>query len=246
MTHRFFVPNLPNRVDNLAEPVEIAGTEAHHLLNVLRLRPGDSIEVFDGQGTVASAELVHCGRNDASARLRECHVVPPSTPSVVLATALPKGDRVRWLIEKVTEVGVDRVLPLNTSRSVVDPRDSKLAKLRLTAIAAAKQCGRVTLPVIEQPLDWESLLQQECRPERRILLAKREGTRLPDLLAERPTDESREILIIVGPEGGLSEDEVAAIVAREGVCINLGDLILRIETAGVLLAGVLCAARAPQ
>src|SRR5690348_15321587 len=117
MPRRFY-----STVDVSAETVELAGREAHHLLRVLRMQPGELVWLFDGQGHEVLGEIAAAGRESVQLRIRERRATSAVTSfPVTIATGVPKGDRFRWLIEKATELGVQRIVPLITQRSIVDP-----------------------------------------------------------------------------------------------------------------------------
>src|SRR5690606_38633593 len=137
----FYLPESLDRPE-----LTLTGSEAHHLSHVLRLGPGAIVTLFDGEGNEAVAEVISTGKRDV--RLKQhsfANRFDPTDVSITLAVAPPKGDRFRWMVEKATELGVARLVPLLTTRTIVDPRESKLDKLRQTVIAACKQCGRSRL-----------------------------------------------------------------------------------------------------
>ena len=209
------------------------GDEARHLAKVRRVPVGASIEIFDGEGNAWIAKVDRIER--ASVFLvveNRIETVCTSRFRIILATAFPKGDRVDWLVEKATELGVERIIPLLSTRSVVDPRLAKIDRLRRTVIEASKQCGRSRLMTIEPPRTWSDLAIS--RPSTQIrLLAHPDGDALPTLPS---FDAGSNIVLAIGPEGGFTQDEVE-LGKREGwAMIGLGSTLLRVETAA--LAGV--------
>jgi len=226
MVYRFYAP-VP-----LDEPrVELTGAEAQHLLRVLRLKVGDDVALFDGGGHESQAEIAAVTRNSAELRLvSDWTSESAALPQVILATAVPKGDRFRWLVEKATELGVRRLVPLITERSVVDPGAGKLEKMQQTVIAACKQCGRNTLMEIAQPTDWEAFASSELA-ERTFFVAHPDGTASTQ---EPSVDENGQCVVMaVGPEGGWTEAEIDLARQSGARLIGLGDHMLRIETAAV-------------
>jgi 16S rRNA (uracil1498-N3)-methyltransferase len=231
MPDRFYVPDFTAGAG--AEIVRLDGPEAHHLLNVLRGSVGDRVEVFDGRGTAALAEIVGIERKAAELRIAE-FLATSSTPSrrLTLATAVPKGERFRWLVEKATELGVAALEPLETARSVVAPRGGKLDKMRQTVIGACKQCGRNDLMTIHDPQSWPDFLaSQTTSPEpTALLVCSPDGRPLRDVaesIADRP------LVAAIGPEGGFTAEEMANATAAGAIAVNLGPSILRMETAGI-------------
>ena len=147
MSQRFYCPD-PPRDGRYRLPAD----EARHLARVCRHVLGDRVEIFDGKGFATTAQIVEIGK-DSAVLVAQGQPIQELTPpcSLTLATAIPKGDRFDWLVEKATELGVARLIPLVTEHSVVDPRDSKLERLRRTIIEASKQSRRNRLMVLDSP-----------------------------------------------------------------------------------------------
>jgi len=226
-TSRFYCPNLAEALSSAKlsdAPVALDRDEAHHARRVLRLADGEGIELFDGCGCVAEATLVAAGRT-VGARIASVRRVEPLRPMVDVAVALPKGPRADQLVQQLTQLGADRVIPLRTRHSVIDPRGSKLDRLRQIVVEATKQCGRAYLMEVAEVTDFGDVdfAAYDLR-----LLADAEGGTVIDAAAVRS---ARRVLILVGPEGGWSDDELAA--ADEAGCVrwSLGPNVLRIETA---------------
>jgi 16S rRNA (uracil1498-N3)-methyltransferase len=229
MADRFYVncPLAPG-------PVVIAGAEAHHLLGVRRFRPGDPVCLFNGDGREYPARVVARDRRSAT-----LEVFAPAAPvrelpyPVEVAAPLPKGDRAQFLVEKLTELGVTTFLPLQTRRSVVQPGEAKQEKLRRYVIEASKQCGRNVLLRVEPLAEWETYCRRGELPPARYLAQPRESggsTVVP--FAPAPPG----VALAVGPEGGFTEEEIAAGRAAGWRLIDLGPRILRVETAALVLA----------
>lgn len=204
-------------VADLDQPVLDEG-DAHHLVRVLRLRDGAAITVTDGGGRWRPARLVGSLIEPDGAVV----VVPEASPPVTIAVAPPKGDRLDWLVQKVTELGVDELVLLDADRSVVRWSGERVGKqmerLRRIAREAAMQSRRVRLPVVRGPV-----------PARHVL-----GAMAVAEPGGRPL-RSGDHAVAVGPEGGWSPDELA--VARDRV--SLGELVLRVETATAVAAALM-------
>jgi 16S rRNA (uracil1498-N3)-methyltransferase len=202
---------------------------------VRRLGPGAVVEVFDGDGFATRAEVTEAGR-DWVELVVVGEPLPDREPAcrLTLATAVPKGERFDWLIEKATELGVERLVPIVTERSVVDPRAAKLDRLRRLIVEAAKQCGRNRLMALDPPLPWSHWLAESSTVAAR-LIAHPGG--MPPRAWPRALP-GRRATLAIGPEGGFTEAEVEAARATGWQVVGLGATLLRIETAG--LAG--CAA----
>ena len=223
---RFFVP--PPLV---AGAVALTGPEAKHLAAVLRLGPGAEVELFDGAGRRAPAIVrATTGKGAKTAVELTCGEVietPPPAAPLTLAVAAPKGDRFRWLIEKATELGVARVVPLLCARSTVDPGGGKLEKLRSTALAACKQCGRDRLPEIAEPVPFAAFVKI-CGPATLFHVTG-------DRFAAAPPGPHA---ALIGPEGGFTEDEVSAASTAGVRTASLPTPILRTETAAIAAAAL--------
>lgn len=211
--------------------MSLSGPEAHHLSHVLRLQTGDEVTLFNGDGAEYPACIESIKKSLVQLNvLQKRHVDRERARAVTIACPLPKGDRAAFLIEKLTELGVRRYVPLQTTRSVVHPGEGKLEKLSRYVIEASKQCGRNVLMSIEPVSDWESLASQADLPAMRAL-ADVTGTQLISAL---PT--SRECIIALGPEGGWTAEEIARGTGHGWQLVTLGPSILRIETAAIAAA----------
>ena len=227
MSEWFYVPG------SLEAPsVELSGAEAHHIGRVLRKQAGDQVTLFDGCGTEAVAEITDVRKTSIALRVLDRRRSPEPQPEVHLATAVPKGDRFRWLVEKATELGVARLVPIETSHSVVEPGAGKLDKMRQTVIAACKQSHRARLMAIEPVTTFDHLLPQIHTYS--ALVAHPGGKPIGTI--QEVSDATRPRLLLVGPEGGFTDDEVACASAAGAQPVSLGPQVLRIETAAIALA----------
>jgi 16S rRNA (uracil1498-N3)-methyltransferase len=219
----------------------LAGGEAHHLLHVLRATPGMRVTLFDGSGREFEAEVAHCGRSTVDLTILAEQEVDRELPfPLTLGVAMPKGDRQRWIVEKATELGITRLVPLITQYSGANEK-SVCGKLSRYVVEASKQCGRNKLMQIAEPMRWERWLhlpeEQDQSPSnaRRRWIAHPTGhtANANELAAASPA------LLAVGPEGGLTDAEVEAARTAGWEAICLGPRILRIETAAVALVALL-------
>jgi 16S rRNA (uracil1498-N3)-methyltransferase len=226
---RFYSPDPPQN-----GKLRLGPEEARHLSRVCRLGIGDIIEVFDGKGHATEAEIVRLEKESVELTAIGTTLADPLPPfPLILASAVPKGDRFDWLVEKATELGVERLIPMVTERSVVQPGASKLKRLRKAIIEASKQCGRNRLMILDTPVHWYQLL--EIHSDSIRFLADPVGNPSPHWPTIPP---GRSVILAVGPEGGFTPLERARADQIGWLTIRLGSTILRIETAG--LAG--CAA----
>ncbi len=208
--------------------------ETHHLSRVLRLRPGDVVRALDGTGHELTVRLTRVeGRRAEGEVLGRQSRSTESPLTLTLVQGLPKGDRMETVIRMATELGVSRIVPVLTERSVVRPDAAggggRLARWQRVARESAKQCGRTVLPDVEA-----------VRPLSRWLATRDAGGLLlclwedePASLAERlPAERVSRATLVVGPEGGLTPAEVSLLTAEGAVVAGLGPRILRTETAG--------------
>jgi 16S rRNA (uracil1498-N3)-methyltransferase len=218
----------------LGDRATLDGPEAHHLSHVMRAATGDRVTLFDGSGAEFEAVVERMGRSAVELRVLERREVDRELPfPLVVGVALPKGDRQKWLVEKLTELGVTELAPLVTERGVAQSTAGALERLQRTVIEACKQCGRNRLMRIAEPRTWSELISAPPTSESsRRLLAHPGGTPLAavDMKWPQPTQ------LAIGPEGGLSDAEVSAATAAGWQAIDLGPRILRVETAAIALA----------
>lgn len=220
----------------------LAGDEAHHLLHVMRAKIGQQIVLFDGSGNEFAARVDRLGRTEAELAVLESRPVDRELSiNLVLAVALPKGDRQRWLVEKAVELGVSRLVPLETARGVAQPVDKALLRLRRAVIEASKQCGRNRLMEIDASRPWLEYCRSPRTSGGRRWLADPSGKSAPaEAFRDLATNEQVEVAI--GPEGGWTEEELIAGSAEGWREINLGARILRVETAALALVAIISAA----
>lgn len=200
--------------------------QCNYLGNVLRLKEGDGLLVFDGASGEWRAEIAETGKKRMTLQVVAPTRPQESVPDLWLAFAPVKKGRVDWLVEKAVELGVARLLPVITHRTIVDKLN--LERMRAHIIEAAEQCGRTALAVIDGPVKLEALLKS-CDKERMLYFADETGgDGTPTLFQPGPA------LILTGPEGGFTPDEAALVRASPNSrAISLGPRILRAETAAL-------------
>ncbi|MFQ5755324.1 MAG: RsmE family RNA methyltransferase [Acidiferrobacterales bacterium] len=218
----------------------LAGNEGHHAGGARRLAVGDDIWLFDGHGTVGRAKISAIDRRKSvlQAIIDECCVVPAPQPRIELACALPKGERQSILLENATQLGINAFWPLQCDRSIVKPGANASRRWQRICVEACKQSRRPHLPVIHKPVRPEALMSATAVMEYAIWVAHPPATSrtLQDLISIVRTDVlTRAILLVVGPEGGFTDAEVASLVASGAQTVSLGPAILRIETAAIAL-----------
>ena len=235
---RFYVPQ--PRIEKGMLKVE--GEEVKHIKKVLRLRAGDEVAVFDGLGREFEGTIVEEGLSSVVIRVQNVLSSKRDSPvEVTLAQSLLKGEKMDYLIQKATELGVKDVIPFLSSRSV--PLLDKLGKLKRQhrwekiAIEASKQCGRGVVPKIESLQDYSDMLRTASPNTLRLILWEREGTKLKQIF-ER-SKERKKVFFIIGPEGGFSQEEVEEAKRAGFIPVTLGRRILRAETASLCFLSIL-------
>jgi 16S rRNA (uracil1498-N3)-methyltransferase len=209
-------------------PVELTGDEAHHLATVCRLRSGDLVCLFNGDGKEYPARIEESGRRSVTLEVLEARGPEREVGwPLEVACAVPKGDREQFLVEKLVELGATRFVPLRTTHSVVVPRESRL---RRYVIEASKQCGRNVLMDVTPAVTWSDYCRLTDLPP--VKLIAHPGAQPPgDVQPGR-----RGVVLAVGPEAGFTEDEVELARGAGWRVVGLGPRILRVETAALVLA----------
>lgn len=227
---RFFLS--PDAWDG--QPV-LGGDEAKHAAQVLRVRAGDRIVVFDGRGRSARAEVLEVGKTAIRLALGESVSRPVVAPEILLAQAVPKGKTMDWVVQKAVELGVTAIQPLITRHTVVqvgeDDASRKSAKWQRVALEACKQCGQDHLPEVLPARDFSDWLPT-ADGEVKIIGSLFPGARpLRDIL--RAAVVPSRVILLVGPEGDFSPEEVDAAVAAGFQPATFGSIVLRAETAAI-------------
>jgi len=212
---------------------ELSGSAAHHVSRVLRLRMGAPLVLFDGEGGEYLATIAALGKNRVSVAIGEYSAADnESQLEITLVQGISRADRMDLVIQKATELGVTRVVPIATERSVMRADETqvrrKLEHWRGIATAACEQCGRNRLPEIGAPLAWQRWLSTRTSSARSLLLARGAATPLGAVLGGATSVE-----LLIGPEGGLAPDEEAAALAAGFRAVKLGPRVLRTETAAI-------------
>jgi 16S rRNA (uracil1498-N3)-methyltransferase len=223
-----------------AGPARLDGPEGRHAATVKRLRPGEPVLLSDGRGGLAHAVVDAAGRDTVDLTVTGRADAAPPAPRVLLAQALVKGDRGELAVELATEAGVDGILPWRAARCVArweeGPRGEKaLARWRATVREAAKQARRPWLPVVEEPVTTAALARRIAAVDLAVVLHEAGTERLVDV----PLPQRGDLLLVVGPEGGVTETEIDALVAAGARPVRLGAEVLRASTAAAVALGAL-------
>lgn len=228
MPHRYHCPELKSGEFALPK------TEAQHAIKVMRNGVGDEIELFDGVGGLASAVITAVERREVTVKVEQVQKVEEAAgEKLVVAVASPRGDRMKWMVEKLTELGVASCIPLETERSVTYPGQGKLSKLEATVISACKQCRRLRAMEIGQPQTLAEVLGDQSAT---FWLAHPEASEQPGGAESHSSGGKPQAqhTVLIGPEGGFSDDEVQLIRSKGANLISWPNTILRIETAAIM------------
>jgi 16S rRNA (uracil1498-N3)-methyltransferase len=212
--------------------VEVGGPPANHIARVLRLKAGDAITMFDGRGGEYEARIDAIRKERVLVLVGAHRAVERESPlAVTLAQGVSRGERMDFVVQKATELGVRRILPLITERSVVrldsKQADAKVRRWHSIVVAACEQCGRNSLPELSPPRRLETLLTKSDGSAQRLVLSPLGEQRIGELGIRGP------VLVLIGPEGGLSESELSAALRAGFRAVRLGPRILRTETAAL-------------
>lgn len=240
---RFFAP--PTAFNATLTSVTLIADEARHLREVLRLKPGDEVYVFDGAGKEFLSRIEESRRD--TARLEIIREVEPARPEsklqLTLALALLKGEKFDLVVQKATELGVTSIVPVMTKHADIRLRDESDATKRVTrwqriAMEAAKQSGRAVVPTVASVITFASLIQTQTSGSKRLLFSERDG----DSLIQAKQDfaaGANQITALVGSEGGWSDEEIAAARAAGWAIVTMGGRTLRAETAAIAVTALL-------
>jgi 16S rRNA (uracil1498-N3)-methyltransferase len=228
-------------LDDLPETEELLvdGTEGRHAVDVLRLEPGENVLVGNGRGALAEGTVVSAGPEGLRVAVANRYDVPAPSPEFLLVQALPKGDRGPLAVDLATELGVDRIVPWTAARCVTRWRDDRVAKgvakWRAAARAASKQSRRPRVPEVTEPMTTREVCG--LLGEADLALVLHEQARRP--LAELTIPSTGAVVVVVGPEGGLTDGEVVAFRAAGAHAVRLGPEVLRTSTAGAAVLAAL-------
>ena len=230
---------LAERADLERDVFVLSGAEGRHAAAVRRLRPGERADVSDGAGLVAECVVAAHGTGGLELTVTARRQVPRPDPAITVVQAIPKGDRGELAVEEMTEAGVDRIVPWAAARCVPVWQGARgersVAKWRATAREAAKQSRRAWIPEVTEPVSAADVAAVIAKAASAIVLEPQAAESLGGL---RPP-ESGDVVVIVGPEGGITGAEVAAFLSAGATARRLGPTVLRTSTAGTVAAAIL-------
>ncbi len=240
--HRFYLP-----ADHWnPEHLELRGEEAHHCADVMRCRERERVIVFNGAGTEAEAEITAIAKDRISLEPLRVADTPRPTAAITLGQAVPKGKNMDLIVQKASELGVSRIVPLLSERTVVQLEDDDVEKKRQkwerVAIEACKQCGQNWIPEVSTPVKVEAYLRQVRDRLRLIAAIGPEARSLKNILAAREAEgeaPAKAVTILVGPEGDFTPAEISQALSCGFLPLSLGPIILRSETAAIYTLSIL-------
>ena len=235
---RFFIPPHLWKPDRMV----LDGGEAHHAVDVLRLKVGDRVTVFNGQGGEATAEIVSAGKQELQLKTVHTAKTPPLTCEITLGQAIPKGKNMELIIEKATELGASRIVPLLSERTVVsmdsDDALKKKQKWQRVAIEACKQCGQNWLPTVGTPQTPKAFFEAKHQFDLMLIASLQpDAKHIKEVLAESGGTGPKRVLVLVGPEGDFTPAEISLAKSHSCRPVTLGPIILRTETAALYCRG---------
>lgn len=241
--HRFYLP--PNECSG--QTLVLRSQEAHHALHVLRIQRGEYVIVLDGAGVEYACRVEVVNRAELRLSVTEKKTIPPPDCALTLLQAIPKGKHLDDIIQKATELGVSRIVPLLSERVTIrldaDEAARKTEKWQHVAIEAIKQCGAAWMPKVEAPTDLKNCLSRVEKFEMPLVASLQAGSRHPrEYFREFEAANGckpKSACIWIGPEGDFTREEVAAIESSGARPITLGPLVLRVETAATYCLSIL-------
>jgi len=236
---------LAERADLDRDPIVLSGAEGRHAATVRRLAAGERVDVTDGAGAIAECVVSAVRPGQIELAVLDRRAEPAPEPRIVVVQAIPKGDRGELAVEIMTEVGVDGVVAWQAERCVArwraDRAGRALARWQATAREAAKQARRAWIPEVTGPEDSQAIARRVAAAPLAVLLDSQARSALGDI----PLPDRGEIVVIVGPEGGVSPAETAALAGAGATSARLGPTVLRASSAGAVAAALILA-RSPR
>lgn len=236
--HRVFIPprSTPGSEITIDNPRDV-----HHLVRVLRIKPGDELECFDGRGWTYRGRVTHVGAHQLTVSIDHRNQEPAPRFRLTLAQSLIQPARFEWVLQKATELGVAQITPVVTSRTTVRPSSRgaahRMERWRRIVTEAAAQCGRATLPVVEEPQRFEEVLKTLGGRYVLVPTLAASGAPLEDHL-KRLAGVS-DVIILIGPEGDFTPEEVSLAQRAGAHPASLGKTVLRSETAAMTTLAIL-------
>ena len=241
--HRFHLPPRESRSDALT----LSERESHHACNVLRIRPGERVVVLDGAGQELLCQVLQADRRAVKLAVLQRNALPPSACQVTLAQAVTRSRSMDLIIQKATELGTHRIVPILSERTVAqvdsDAAPNKVEKWEGIAVEALKQCGAAWLPQVDAPLTPQAFIARREKFDLTLIASLQSEARHPreyfDAFRSEAKGPPRSVCVWVGPEGDFTPAEIQAVRAAGALPITLGRWVLRSETAAIYCLSVI-------
>jgi len=231
--HRFFIDRIQGEIVSLTDTEQL-----HHLKDVLRLKVNDEVSIFDGEGNDYAGVITGIDKRQVEIKVKQVRSANKTSVKLTVACAIPKGSRMDEVIDYLTQLGVERIIPMRTERTVVKldsaKTEARLKRWQKIAQSAAQQSQRSRIPVIESVARFEDVILNSQDYDLK-LIPNLSGERKPirEVVAEtRPKD----VLVLVGPEGDFTAEEVGLALSQGFIAVSLGDTVLRVATAAIAVA----------
>ncbi len=245
--HRFYLPPAVPPAECRKDPLTLSERESHHALNVLRLRPRERVVVLDGAGDELLCEVWETGGHKVTLKLVRKQALPPLPCQVTLAQAVTRGKAMELIVQKATELGAHRIVPILSGRTVAhvqtEAAPNKVEKWKATAVEAIKQCGSGWLPRVETPLTPQAFLARGEKFDLSLIASLQPDARHPrehfDAFLGEKQRPPKSVCVWVGPEGDFTPAEINAARAGGALPITLGQRVLRSETAAIYCLSVI-------
>jgi 16S rRNA (uracil1498-N3)-methyltransferase len=215
--------------------ISVTGEDVRHIRTVLRKQPGDLLTLLDGQGTEYTARITAIEKAEIATEIADRRQRSPLSPAIVLGQGIAKSDKMDWIVQKATELGAASIVPLVTGRTIVKVKDEekRVARWQKICREAAMQSDRPDIPAVERIRSFEEFLAHLTPgPQCILLMPWEEGTE-PIRQVLRKQKEAKQVVVLIGPEGGFSKAEAEAADSRGFHLVSLGPNILRTETAAI-------------
>ena len=231
--HRFFIDRIQGEIVSLTDTEQL-----HHLKDVLRLKVNDGVSIFDGEGNDYAGVITGIDKRQVEIKVKQVRSANKASIKLTVACAIPKGSRMDEVIDYLTQLGVERIIPMRTERTVVKldsaKTEARLKRWQKIAQSAAQQSQRSRIPVIESVARFEDVILNSQDYDLK-LIPNLSGERKPirEVVAEtRPKD----VIVLVGPEGDFTAEEVGLALSQGFIAVSLGDTVLRVATAAIAVA----------
>lgn len=227
--------------ENITHPdIIISGSDVRYISNVLRLKKEDKIAIFDGSNKEYLTKIEYVSKDKINCKILNENIIEDKIDvDITLAQAIPKGRKMDFIVEKATELGVTRIIPVNTERTIPKINQDKIIRWNRIAKESSEQCGRYKLPLIDEITDFEEVLKEIKNYDLAIMPWELEAqVHIKDILKNNPIGKKK-IFVIIGAEGGFSLTEVSKARDNGVVTVSLGKLILRVETASLTTLSII-------